>query len=170
MANYQLGKIIDSFSLDGSVKALSTTSFAMERYKEGNKVLLYNPNNNTYTSLTVVSFRENDDLNFIKFKEITTKEDALALKGCYLEIDEKDATLPSNYYHYNDLEGCKVVDDNNHELGIVILVEDFPAQITLRVKRQNNKQFMVPFIQGEFIKEVDIKNKIIHIHLMEGML
>ena len=40
MEYLSLGIIIGTFSLDGSVKVLSSTDFANERYKEGNTLYL----------------------------------------------------------------------------------------------------------------------------------
>ena len=60
-------------------------------------------------------------------------------------------------------------DEKKNILGIVKNVEEFPAQITLRVSRKNGKDFFVPFIK-QFIKNVDIRNKQIEIVVLEGML
>ena len=81
--------------------------------------------------------------------------------------DNKD--LEKNSYFYSDLRGCKVIDESKNVLGNVKEVEEFPAQVTLRVKRDNKPDFFVPFIK-EFIKEVDIDEKTITIHVLEGML
>ena len=53
--------------------------------------------------------------------------------------------------------------------NLVKEVEEFPAQITLRVKSLKGKDFFVPFIEA-FIKNVDVESKKIIIHFMEGML
>ena len=84
-----------------------------------------------------------------------------------MEKDRKD--LEVGYYFYEDLVGCSIIDQSKNELGIVNKVEEFPAQITLRVKRQNGKDFFVPFVK-QFIKKVDIDAKKIYIEVIEGML
>ena len=48
-------------------------------------------------------------------------------------------------------------------------MEEYPSTITLRIKRKNNKDFFVPFV-NEFIKKVDIVKKEIIIKVIEGML
>ena len=72
-------------------------------------------------------------------------------------------------YFYSDLRGCKIIDKNGNNLGIVKEIEEFPAQITLRVSRQGKPDFFVPFIEV-FIAKIDIKNKEITINVMEGLL
>ena len=78
--------------------------------------------------------------------------------------------MAKDTYYFDDLVGCKVLDDMQTILGEVSLVEEFPAQLTLRVKRENNQpDFFVPFVKA-FIKEVDITKKIIVINVIGGLL
>ena len=72
-------------------------------------------------------------------------------------------------YYFSDLEKCEVFDEDNNLLGKVIKVEEFPAQITLRVKSKSGKVFFVPFIE-QFIIDVNIIDKSIKIKVIEGML
>ena len=167
MEKVVIGKIVDSFGLDGTVKILSSTSFSDARYQKGNIVIL--EGKDFKEELTVESYRKQQDLDIVKFKEITTKEEALAKKNCLLYANKDLSLLSKGSFYYSDLESCKVIDESKNELGIVKRVEEFPAQITLRVQRENKNDFFVPFIK-EFIINVDIENKLIKIHCMEGML
>ena len=162
-----LGTVIDAFGLDGTLKVISSTYFAEKRYKKDAKILLFNKKNE-YEILTIVSFRTNKGIDFIKTQEITTKEEALERKGSFLKVEKDNSTLNKGDYYFSDLEKCDVY-DNESRLGKVIKVEEFPSVITLRVKRDNGKDFFVPFIK-EFIKKVDIKNYKIYINVIEGML
>lgn len=167
MEYLSLGVIIGSFSLDGSVKILSSTDFAYDRYIEGNT--LYLRKDDDITTVTVKSYRHNKDTDVVSFNEITTVEKALAKKGYEVLIDRNEAVLPKNYYHFYELEQCDVYDQDDHFLGKVNKVEEYPAQATLKVKTKEGKLFQVPFVKA-FIKKVDIKNKKITINLIEGML
>ena len=169
MEYLSLGKIIDAFALDGTVKLMSTTDNAKKRYQKGNKVFLVNTKNHEQRELTVVSYRSSGEIDFVKFEEISTKEEALSFKGFEIQVIKDTNDLDEGYYFYSDLRGCSIVDQNGNILGTVKEVEEFPAQITLRVGRKGNADFFVPFIK-DFIKNVDIKNKEIHINLVEGML
>lgn len=164
-----LGTIIGSFGLDGSLKVLSCTHFAKDRYKKGNVIKLFNPKDNSISDLTVISYRHNGDLDIVKVEEINVKEDADKLKGATLKIEKDTATLPKNNFFFSDLESCDVLDQNNNKVGFVKKVEEFPAQITLRVGRNNKQDFFVPFI-SEFIMNVNISNKTIKVKIIEGML
>ena len=171
MADYLLlGYVTDAFSLDGTLKVLSKTDFAKTRYQKGNEVFLYSSKTKERIPLTVVKFRSNGQFDFVKVEEINTPEDALKYKGYELHAIKDYENMPKDTYYYDDLVGCKVMDDNNNVLGEVSLVEEFPAQLTLRVKRDNNQpDFLVPFVKA-FIKNVDIENKQIIINVIGGLL
>lgn len=164
-----LGKVIGSFGLDGTLRINSSTYFAKERYQSGNIIYLNNPETNEKTKCTVISFRNNNGIDFVKVNEISVKEHADSLKGYEVLIEKEKATLPKNYYHFSDLKLCNVYDEKHNLLGNVIEVEEF-HQVTLRVKKNSAKQtFFVPFID-EFIISVDIEKKEIIIKLIEGMM
>ena len=169
MAYLKIGKIIDSHGLDGTFKVFNTTDSPKKRYAKGNKVYLYNETTDERIEMTVASFRLSGQIVFVKLEGINNPEDAKAFKGFEIHTIKDRNDLQVGYYFYDDLAGCTIIDQAKNELGKVIKVEEFPAQITLRVKRQNGKDFFVPFVK-QFIKKVDIENKKIYIEVIEGML
>ena len=168
MEYVRLGKVIDAFSLDGTLKILSSSYFSDKRYPAGNIIYLLSPNNERLL-YTVENYRTNKELDFVKLKEISSKEEALERKGWFVEAVKDESVLSQGDYYFSDLEECEVFDENNKRLGKVKKVEEFPAQITLRVARDYNRDFFVPFVK-EFIVSVDINSKKIVIKVMEGML
>lgn len=169
MEYLKLGTILDSHGLDGTMKIYSTTSFGNLRYQKGSKVFCYNEKTNERMELTVISYRHAGTFDFVKFEDINDPETAKQYKGFEVQVIKDSNDLKVGYYFYSDLEGCKVVDQNENELGTVKNVEEFPAQITLRVKKLEKGEFFVPFIK-QFIISVNIKDKIIKINVIEGML
>lgn len=163
----KLGIISGSFGLDGTLKIISTTDFSDFRYQEGKTIYLYNPNTKERSELTVQSFRASGKIDFVKVNEINVKEDADKLKS--FEIHAPKETLEDGFYYFSDLEEMNVYDEDDNLLGKVKKVEEFPAQITLRVRQENGKEFFVPFIKN-FIIKVDPKNKKITIKVIGGML
>ena len=161
-----LGKIIDTFSLDGSVKVFSSTTNQDIRYKKGNKI--YISIDDEIKELTVVSYRRSSNFDIVKFQEVTNADEALSLKGKELLVVKDINDLKEGYYFYSDLKGCSIVADGK-KLGKVIEVEEFPAQLTLRCKTDNGKVFFIPFVKA-FIKSVDIEIKEIEINFVEGLL
>ena len=170
MADYLLlGYIIDAFSLDGTVKVLSKTDFAKQRYQKGNVVFFYNPKTKERTPMTVSGYRSSGQFDFVKVEEIKTPEEAHEFKGYEIQAEKDYKNIDKDSYYYDDLVGCQIVDDKDQVLGIVSLVEEFPAQLTLRVKRKGQPDFLVPFVKA-FINNVDIDNKKIVINVIGGLL
>ena len=164
-----LGIIIDAFSLDGTLKILSKTDFAPLRYQQGNEIFFYSPKTKERLSKKVVSFRNNGQFDFVKVEDINTPEEALAFKGYEIHALKDYQIVGKDTYYYVDIVGCKVLDTDGRVLGVVSQVEEFPAQITLRVKRKDQPDFLVPFVKA-FIKSVDIEKKEIVINVIGGLL
>ena len=161
-----VGKIIDTHSLDGTLKILSSSTNQDIRYKAGNTLFI--KDNNVIITLTVDKYRKSGNLDIVHFVELDTIEKASIYKGKELLAKKDTKDLKEGYYFYSDLVGCSVICEGK-EIGKVSMVEEFPAQITLRVSTPNKKDIFVPFIKV-FIKEVDIDKKQIEINYMEGLL
>ena len=166
MEYLKLGKIIDTFSLDGSVKIFSTTTNQDIRFKKGKKVYL--ESEGEYQELTINSYRHTPKGDILRFDELTNVDEAALLKGKELYVIKNREDLDEGYYFFSDLIGCFTI-SNGEKVGEVIDIEEYPAQITLKVKANNGKFFFVPFVKA-FIKSVNIESKEIDIVLLEGML
>ena len=164
-----LGYITDAFSLDGTFKVLSKTDFAEKRYQEGNEVFLYQPNTKQRMTVIVESYRGSGQFDFVKVQGINSKEEALEFKGYEIQALKDYKNMDKDTYYFSDLVGCNVMDENGTIYGVVKQVEEFPAQLTLRVKRKGQSDFLVPFVKA-FIRRVDINKKEIEINIIEGML
>lgn len=163
-----LGTIIGTHGLNGHIKFISSSYFLEERLLSGSAVYV-GKDESHLQSMEVESFKYSPKNILLKLQQINTLEEAEKLKGQYLFVLKDDLQLEEDTYFFTDLEKCNVYDEDNNLLGQVIKVEEFPAQITLRVKGNNNKIFFVPFIE-EFIILVNIESKSIIIKVIEGML
>ena len=164
-----LGYITDAFSLDGTFKVLSKTDFADKRYQEGKEIYLYQANTKQRMTVVVESYRSSGQFDFVKVQGINSKEEALEFKGYEIQALKDYDNMDKDTYYFVDLVGCKVLDEKGQELGVVKEVEEFPAQLTLRVKRAGKEDFFVPFVKA-FIRRVDINKKEIEINVIGGML
>lgn len=169
MEYLSLGKIVGPFGIDGTIKVFSTTDNALKRYKKGAEVFLYDEKTGQHTMYVVISYKMSGKFDLVKLEGINTPEKVDEFRNNEIHVLKDTSDLEVGYYFYSDLIGCKILDENNKELGIVTKVEEFPAQITLRVKRNDQKDFFVPFIK-QFIISVDIVNKSIIINVIEGLL
>ncbi len=165
----KLGVIKDSFGLNGTIKVYSTTTMPDKRYKTGATIYIYNPQTKERIERKVLSYRHANEFDYVKLEGIDTPEQVKEIKSFEIHVIKDHKDLDKDTYFYSDLIGCDVIDKKGNKLGVVKEVEEFPAQLTLRVSRKNNNDFFVPFIK-EFIVSVDIKNKAICIEIIEGLL
>lgn len=168
MEKLLLGTIIGTHGLTGSVKFISYSYFLDKRLQNGKSVYI-GKSEADVQEYEVESFKQSPKFSILKLKEINVIEEADKLKNNYIFVNKQDLILDNDTYYFQDLEKCKVIDEKNNLLGHVIKVEEFPAQITLRVKKLDGKEFFVPFID-QFILKVDIKNSLIQIMVIGGML
>lgn len=162
-----VGRILGPFKVQGEVKIISLTSFPESRFTMG-KTLNFETKDNKGV-LTIEGSKISGQEIIIKFTEINSPEEALNFKGALLFAEKDDSLLKNNQYYFIDLEGCKIINQNNIEVGTVNKVLEYPAQITLEVITQKKKIIQIPFVEA-FIKKVDIKNKTIIVNTIGGML
>ena len=164
-----LGRIVGIFGIKGEVKIYSSSHFSNARYKKNKKVYLYNEKTETREEVTISTFKQSKNLDIVSFVEYKNANDVEKFKNYLVQIPQKDASLPKNHYHYYELMSCDVYDENDNLLGHVKAVEEYAAYQTLRVQRDGQKDFFVPFVKA-FIKQVDIDSQKIIIHVVEGLL
>lgn len=169
MEYLSLGTIVGGFGLDGTLKVFSTSTNEEKRYTKGNIILFYDEKNETRKEYEVISYRQSGKFTYLKVKGISNPEEADSLKGLQIQVAKDRNDLKEGYFFYSDLEGCTILDEDRKEYGVVKDVEEYPAQITLRVKRNNGKDFFIPFVKA-FILKVDIESKQIIVKIIEGML
>lgn len=119
--------------------------------------------------MTLKSVRPQGPLYVFSFEEVPSIEESELLQGWDLTMDKEEATLPEGMYRLSDLIGCKIVDEESHELGVVIDVLSNAPTKNLKIKKPDGKCFYCPFID-EFVPTVDLNKKTITIHVVEGLL
>lgn len=170
MEYLSLGLILKTRGLKGEVKVKSSTDFASSRYKRKNKVYLYKESNGDLKEVHVASYSFNQGFDYVSFEELKDINLVLPYIGYEIVVKkEEQPKLKKDTYYYGDLIGCEVYDQNNSLIGKVTKVEDFSANQTLRIRLENGKDLLLPFMKA-FIKRVDIENKTINCELIEGMI
>lgn len=169
--NYlSLGIILKTRGLKGEVKVKSSTNFASQRYKNGNKVLLLNEKTNEVKEVHVASYNFNQGFDYVSFEELKDINLITPFIGYRIVINkEEQPPLKKGMYYYSDLIDCDVISQDNTKIGKVSKVEEYSANQTLRIKLTTGKDLLLPFVKA-FIKKVDIENKMIYVELIEGMI
>lgn len=157
------GYVISTHSLNGALKVKIITDFPFIRFVKGASVFI------DEKEYRISNARIDGELVFIKFDGLNSINDVEHLVKKEVLVEKKYSDLKKDEYFLDDLKKCLVYDEQKNLIGEIFKIEDYPAQRTLRIKRENNKDVLIPFVDA-FIKKIDISKNEIIVHLIEGML
>ncbi len=164
---FEIGQIVNTFGIKGFVKVNPFTD-DMQRFEELKSVLVIKNKETIHMQIEEVKYHKNQVL--IKFKGIEDINMAEKYKGCYIRIKREDARkLPKDTYFIADLIGLTVYDDNGNLLGKVDDIYNNKSHDIYVVKNDLGKQILLPSTK-EVIKQIDIDNDRIIVHLIEGLV
>ena len=167
MQELEIGQIVNTFGIKGIVKVIPFTD-DITRFDNLKKVYIKTKKEKKEYQIEEVKYHKN--MVLIKFKGIENPEDAALLKNAYLLVDRKDAVpLPENSYYIVDLLGLEVFTDENDLLGILEDIYNTGSNDIYVVKDKQGKQILLPAI-SDVIKNIDIENKKITVHLLNGLI
>lgn len=169
MEYIRIGKIINTHGIKGELKIQSYSDFDAQRYKIGNTVYIHYEN--AYFPFVVKTFRTHKGNSLVSFEEHQNINDVEKYKNSYIFISKKDREpLKNGMFYRDELVGLIAQSNNQQVLGKVVAVEETNgAQNNLRIRSEDGKEFLVPYIP-EFIKQVDISSGTITIAMQEGLL
>ncbi|MBQ7995802.1 MAG: 16S rRNA processing protein RimM [Bacilli bacterium] len=167
----RLGQITKTRGLKGEVRCFSLTSFAKERFKKGTTLSLFNERSEERIEMNVESFSNAGDYYFLKLSGMNSIEEAENYLHWFIEIDKDKAPLPEGYFRYEDIKGCKIIDDaTNNVLGVAVGILDNAPTKTVKVQKEDKKTFYFPLEFKQFVVSMDLENKEIRINVIEGLL
>ena len=165
----KVGKIVNTHSLKGEVKVISSTDFEEERFKKGSKLLITR-GNQLIREVVVESYRNHKNFLLVKFEEIDSVEEAEKLKNLQIKIDSTEVgELEENEFYFHEIIGCQVFDENDRNLGEIIDILTPGANDVWVIKGENGKEILIPYIE-DVVKKIDITNKKVNIEVMEGLI
>ena len=110
------------------------------------------------------------DMVLIKFKGIDKVEQAEMLRNSYLTVSRDSVEkLEEGRYYIVDLLGLEVYTDEQTLLGTLEDIFNTGSNDIYVVKDKQGKQILLPAIQ-DVIKQIDIENKKIIVHLLPGLI
>lgn len=95
-----------------------------------------------------------------KFSACDDRDSAYALRGVTLLVarDALPKTAPDEFY-WADLKGLHVVNRKGERLGEVLDLFETGANDVMIVRSAQGKECLIPFIQPETIREIDLTGK-----------
>lgn len=162
----EIGQIVNSYGIKGFLKVVPFTD-DVTRYDNLKKI--YIEKNKKLEEVEIEEVKYHKNLVLLKLKGIDDIDGTIKYKNCYIKIDRKDAVdLPENSYFIVDLIDMEVYTDENNLLGKIVDVFPTGSNDVYVVKNELGKQTLLPAI-GDVIKNVDVENKKMIVHLIEGL-
>ena len=168
---YNVGVIVNTHGIRGDLKILSKTDFGEERFAIGNELFMINEQTGEQLKVTVESVREQKGMYYIHLKGFNNINEVEKYKGWVLKISEdQQGELDDGEYFYHQILGCLVVTDEGEELGTISDILSPGANDVWVVKpKQKGKEILLPVIDP-VILNVDVKEKKVLVHLIEGLV
>lgn len=167
---FNVGKIVNTHGIKGEVRVISKTDFAEERYAPGNQIYLFMPETKEPKELTIATHRVHKNFDLLTFKGYENMSEVEKMKGGILKIHEDQLTeLDEDEFYFHEIIGCLVFTTSGEEVGKIREILTPGANDVWVVKGKGGKDILIPYIE-QIVKKVDIKEQIILIEPMEGLL
>lgn len=164
--NLEIGQIVNTFGIKGFVKVNPFVDDVL-RFDDLEKVYL--KRNKELKEMEVEEVKYHKNMVLIKFKGVDRVEDAELLRNFYLEVDRENAIeLEEGEYFIADLLGVNVCTEEGETLGKLEDIFNTGSNDIYVVKADDGKQLLLPAI-SEVIKEINLKENKIVVHLLEGL-
>lgn len=160
---FEIGKIVNTFGIKGEVKILPYTE-DVNSFKKMKHIYV----NDLKIKIQSVKFHKN--FVILKLEGIDDMTSAENLRNSMIKIERKKEKLPENTYYIKDLIGLEVItDDGVNTLGVVKDIYNTGANDIYTIETKEGKEILLPAIK-EVIKEVDIENRKIIVHILKGLI
>ncbi|QPR28106.1 ribosome maturation factor RimM [Edwardsiella hoshinae] len=161
-----LGKLGSAYGIRGWLRVFSST-------EDAERIFDYQPwfiqQGGNWVAVELESWRNHNQDLVIKIKGIDDRDAANALVNREIAVDESQLpVLEEGDYYWKDLMGCQVVTVAGYELGKVTAMMETGSNDVLVVTANLKDAFgikerLIPFLDGQVIKKVDLTAKCIEV-------
>ena len=163
----EIGQIVNTFGIKGMVKVKPFTD-DINRFDKLKKI--YIKNNNVEKEYEIEEVKYHKNMVIIKLKEIETVEQANLLRNSYIMIKrDEEEPLKKGTYYIVDMIGIDVYTENDENLGQLEDIFNTGSNDIYVVRTKLGKQILLPAI-SDVIKEIDLENKKMIVHLISGLI
>ena len=168
---FNVGRIVNTHGIRGEVRVLSTTDFEEERFAVGNKLAAFKKDDKKPTWVTIDSMRRHKNFILLTFEGMNNINLVEPFKEGMLKVTKDQMTddlLEENEFFFHEIIGCTVISEEGETIGVVTEILQTGANDVWVVKG-SKKEHYIPYIE-DIVKDIDVRDKKIVIHVMEGLL
>lgn len=168
---FNVGRIVNTHGIRGEVRILSTTDFEEERFAVGNRLAAFKKDDKKPTWVTIVSVRRHKNFILLSFEGMDNINFVEPFKEGMLKVTKdqlSDDLLQENEFFFHEIIGCEIVSEEGEKIGVVSDILQTGANDVWVVKGAK-KEHYIPYIE-DIVKEINVDDKKIVIHVMDGLL
>ncbi len=163
MEKVKVGQITAPVGIKGEIRVFPYTD-GTARFSDIEKLFV----GDEKISRRIEKFRVDKNLVILKLEGIDDRNTSETLRGKDLFVQREDYELEEDSYFYDDLIGCSILTEDGITAGTLINIIQNTAQGLYEIRTDEGKSFLLPAVK-EFVLDVDIENKKIVVHLIEGI-
>ena len=163
---FNMGKIVNTHGVRGEVKVYPYSD-DLEKFEDFEYFYIEGEGKKKYE---IESTRVHKNMVLVKFKGYEDINKVLNFLNKNVYMERKDVEDDSEGHYIVDLIGCEIFDDQGALIGHLKDVLQTSAQDLYEIKKKSDgKMFYLPVVDA-FVKNIDIKNRKITVHLIEGIM
>lgn len=167
-----VGRIVNTHGIRGEVRVLSSTDFEEIRFRKGAKLAIFKKDEQNPIWVTVENVRKHKNFILLTFEGYHNINLVEQFKNSLLKVTKEQLAedeLEENEFYFFEIIGCQVYAEEGDHLGEITNILQTGANDVWELKDLKGKKHYIPYIE-DVVKEVDVDNKKITIHVMEGLL
>ena len=162
-----VGRVVKTQGIKGQIR-VSSAGRNFLTFSAGN-VVYFEQKEGSKRAFTVESSRPHKEVTVLALREVKRIEEAKELVGCSVYVDKADLKpLPPDEFYWYQLQGLRVETEDGKLLGILEEILPTGGNDVFMV-RKNGQEILLPATE-EVVVRVDLKGKIMVVHLLEGLL
>lgn len=161
-----IGQIINTHGIKGELKVYPLTN-DINRFDKLKSAYL----GTDKIPVKIMGVKYHKGIVILRLKEFNDINEVIKFKSQYIYVDDENKVeLPNDNYFISDLIGCKVIDTENNPIGVIKdVLQGYSNDVYVIWDDSNKKEYLLPAVK-EFVKQVDIEDKLIIVDPIEGMI
>ena len=159
-----IGKIVNTHGIKGELRLLSDFKFKDRVFLEGRRIYI----GEDKTEEVINSYRHHKVFDMITLKGYTNINEVLKYLKKEVYVKRYDLSLSTEDYLDSDLIGLDVLLDNGEKGKVLAITNNGGNNKTFELL-VNGKKVLIPY-HKDFIKNINLDNKVIELKALEGLL